>query len=310
MPRLATIQAVDADPNGRRADRARRRGRLRRVRDALPALRATRVRARAPPPRRPRPSRGRGPGDVRLGLALGSSYRPERGPGAPWLYAVARNAIVDGGARRRATGRARRRAAETPGPPSAPRRAGPRGGCTAPSASCRSSERQLIELAYWGGLSQSEIAEFLESRWERSRRGHGARSPGSPTYWKESSRERPPDFHDLVGDDLRPRSSARLERVHDLLIEAGPPPELPPSLAETPRPRRRRRGAHRAPPPPRGAASPSRPRSRCVAFLGGYLLGFNHTTSSLRPSSTAAITNTKAQAAGRSARASKRQNGR
>src|SRR5215207_10458685 len=23
------------------------------------------------------------------------SYRPERGPGAPWLYAVARNAIVD-----------------------------------------------------------------------------------------------------------------------------------------------------------------------------------------------------------------------
>src|SRR6266566_3277055 len=24
-----------------------------------------------------------------------SSYKPERGPGAPWLYAVARNAIVD-----------------------------------------------------------------------------------------------------------------------------------------------------------------------------------------------------------------------
>src|SRR6266487_5010480 len=28
------------------------------------------------------------------------SYRPERGPGAPWLYAVARNAIADGGRRR------------------------------------------------------------------------------------------------------------------------------------------------------------------------------------------------------------------
>src|ERR671930_659258 len=25
------------------------------------------------------------------------SYRPERGPGAPWLYAVARNAITDRG---------------------------------------------------------------------------------------------------------------------------------------------------------------------------------------------------------------------
>src|SRR6266478_5139667 len=24
-----------------------------------------------------------------------ASYRPERGPGAPWIYAVARNAIVD-----------------------------------------------------------------------------------------------------------------------------------------------------------------------------------------------------------------------
>src|SRR2546425_5470109 len=28
------------------------------------------------------------------------TYRPERGPGAPWLYAVARNAIADGGRRR------------------------------------------------------------------------------------------------------------------------------------------------------------------------------------------------------------------
>src|SRR5213080_1678156 len=28
------------------------------------------------------------------------SYKPERGPGAPWLYAVARNAIADGGRRR------------------------------------------------------------------------------------------------------------------------------------------------------------------------------------------------------------------
>src|SRR5215211_8484530 len=29
------------------------------------------------------------------------SYKPERGPGAPWLYAVARNAIVDNGRARR-----------------------------------------------------------------------------------------------------------------------------------------------------------------------------------------------------------------
>ena len=29
-------------------------------------------------------------------MALGSELRPARGAGAPWLYAVARNAIVDG----------------------------------------------------------------------------------------------------------------------------------------------------------------------------------------------------------------------
>ncbi|MCE3287001.1 MAG: hypothetical protein K0S64_607 [Gaiellaceae bacterium] len=34
-----------------------------------------------------------------------------------------------------------------------------------------------------------------------------------------------PDFEDLVGSDLDPQERARLERVHDLLIAAGPPPE-------------------------------------------------------------------------------------
>ena len=41
-----------------------------------------------------------------------------------------------------------------------------------------------------------------------------------------------PDFRELVGEDLSPEERARLERVHELLIVAGPPPELPPALAE------------------------------------------------------------------------------
>jgi hypothetical protein len=41
-----------------------------------------------------------------------------------------------------------------------------------------------------------------------------------------------PDFRELVGDDLSPEERARLERVHELLVAAGPPPELPPRLAE------------------------------------------------------------------------------
>jgi Anti-sigma-K factor rskA len=41
-----------------------------------------------------------------------------------------------------------------------------------------------------------------------------------------------PEFRDLVGEDISPEESARLERVHELLVAAGPPPELPPSLVQ------------------------------------------------------------------------------
>lgn len=38
-------------------------------------------------------------------------------------------------------------------------------------------------------------------------------------------------FEDLVGgDDLTPQEEAKLRRVHDLLVQAGPPPDLPPTL--------------------------------------------------------------------------------
>jgi hypothetical protein len=41
-----------------------------------------------------------------------------------------------------------------------------------------------------------------------------------------------PDFRELVGDDLPDEERARLERIHELLVAAGPPPELPPALVE------------------------------------------------------------------------------
>jgi Anti-sigma-K factor rskA len=50
-----------------------------------------------------------------------------------------------------------------------------------------------------------------------------------------------PEFDDLVGDDLDPAERARLERVHDLLVAAGPPPE--PAARVVPLRPHRRRGA-------------------------------------------------------------------
>jgi len=92
-----------------------------------------------------------------------SSYDPERGQGGAWLYTVARNAIVDGVRKR-------------PEPPmDAPEEASSEGG---PDERAEASwltwrvhsaiellpdhERPVIELAYWGGLSQSEISTFLD----------------------------------------------------------------------------------------------------------------------------------------------------
>ena len=43
-----------------------------------------------------------------------------------------------------------------------------------------------------------------------------------------------PDFDELIGTDLDPDERERLLRAHDLLVAAGPPPELPPSLMRGP----------------------------------------------------------------------------
>ena len=45
---------------------------------------------------------------------------------------------------------------------------------------------------------------------------------------------RTPDFFDLVGDEGTPEELAQLRSAHDMLIAAGPPPELSPRLAEAP----------------------------------------------------------------------------
>ncbi|MBV8066233.1 MAG: hypothetical protein JOY72_09650 [Actinobacteria bacterium] len=44
----------------------------------------------------------------------------------------------------------------------------------------------------------------------------------------------PPDFDQLVGGEGDPNERARLRRVHELLVQAGPPPELSPEVEAGP----------------------------------------------------------------------------
>src|SRR5712691_12432204 len=91
-----------------------------------------------------------------------ASYRPERGPAAPWLFAIARNAVVD-----------RQRARQEPPsevPDTASGELGPGERAESSFVSWRvhraleelpEKEREVLELAYWSELSQSEVAEYL-----------------------------------------------------------------------------------------------------------------------------------------------------
>ena len=47
---------------------------------------------------------------------------------------------------------------------------------------------------------------------------------------------RTPDFDELIGTEVAAGDRDRLRRVHDLLVEAGPPPELSPELESVPWP--------------------------------------------------------------------------
>jgi RNA polymerase sigma-70 factor (ECF subfamily) len=92
-----------------------------------------------------------------------SRFDPERGEATSWLYTVARNAIVDGLRRRREppVDEAPDVAAPGPGPDDVAEQGWVAWRVHRALETLPEQERSLVELAYWGGLSQSEIADYL-----------------------------------------------------------------------------------------------------------------------------------------------------
>jgi RNA polymerase sigma-70 factor (ECF subfamily) len=90
------------------------------------------------------------------------SYRPERGAGAAWLFAVGRNAISDRGrARSEPPSDPPEEAAPDPGPDEQAEQSWLSWRVHRALEDLPVTERTVLELAYWGELSQSEIATFL-----------------------------------------------------------------------------------------------------------------------------------------------------
>lgn len=111
-----------------------------------------------------------------------------------------------------------------------------------------------------------------------------------------SDRGNGPDFDELVGDDLAGDERERLLRVHELLIAAGPPPELPPALEPVqelapvvplrPRPSRRRLAV----------AAVLAAALAVMAFGLGFFVGDNGNATAVQPERVIEMTGSDARA--------------
>ena len=90
------------------------------------------------------------------------SYRSERGSASAWLYTVARNAIIDRARQRtEPVAEAADEVAADASPEEAVESAWVAWRVHAALERLPERERVVLELAYWSGLSQSEIASYL-----------------------------------------------------------------------------------------------------------------------------------------------------
>jgi RNA polymerase sigma-70 factor (ECF subfamily) len=91
------------------------------------------------------------------------SYKPERGSGSAWLYAVARHAIIDRARQRREpVAEAVEEASAEAGPDEQAEGSWMAWRVHSALEQLPERERVVLELAYWSGLSQAEIASYLD----------------------------------------------------------------------------------------------------------------------------------------------------
>jgi RNA polymerase sigma-70 factor (ECF subfamily) len=91
------------------------------------------------------------------------SYRAERGSGSAWLYAVARHAIIDRARQRREpVAEVPEEAAPDAGPDEQAEGSWLTWRVHSALEQLPERERLVLELAYWSGLSQTEIASYLD----------------------------------------------------------------------------------------------------------------------------------------------------
>lgn len=92
-----------------------------------------------------------------------SRYDPRRGSGAPWFFVVARNAVTDVLRRtpEAAVDDAAEAVSDAPSPETRAEADWEAWQVHRAVAALPETERPLIELAYWGGMSQSEVARYF-----------------------------------------------------------------------------------------------------------------------------------------------------
>jgi len=105
---------------------------------------------------------------------------------------------------------------------------------------------------------------------------------------------RVPDFDELVGPEVPAAERERLRGVHELIVQAGPPPELSPEVESGPtlamtlgREKRERQVKHRV------ALLAAAVALVAIVFLGGYIVG-NSKTGGEAPARVLELTGTQA----------------